>query len=284
MNGVVIIAAGHFIYSQMALNLAMGLKHTDSKTNITLLWQGQGRAHIEPYLTIFDQVIEIPSNLTDRNGFQIPIKAKMSMYDMSPYDTTIYLDADIIWFPFKPISQMFEELKDEEFTMANRSKDDLNTEPRLLWVKATELKNVYGDKEVYNLSSEFVYFKKTDSVKRLFDAANSAFDEPKLEFKRFAGSIPDELAFQIAMMETGMKPHKTPYLPMYWEPYEKKNLTVHELYKTEYFGYSVGGNLLSTQQKTIYDGLVKFYSKLFGIKYAFLAVNKREALPTRANI
>ena len=283
-KGIVMIAAGHYIYGNWALNLAMGLKQTDSKTNITLLWKGDVKQQIEKYISVFDNVIEIPNECIVRNGLTSYLRTKVCLYDLSPYDETIYIDADVMWFPFKPISQIFEQLKDIDITIGNRGKTDLNTDPKLIWSDPKEMRSIYGDVTIWNLSSEFMYFKKNDKVKEFFDIAKDVFDNPQVTYTRFSGTVPDELAFQIAMIKTGIKPHKENYLPFYWEPYEKKNKSLGDLYKQDWYGYSIGGCQLTVQQKSQYDALAKMYAKGYGIKFPFLSKDKRQMLSNRKEI
>lgn len=278
------IAAGIHTYGQWCTNLAMGLKQTDATTNITLLYQGKALELISQYISIFDQVIEIPKSCTTRNGLDSLLRAKVCLYELSPYDETIYIDADVMWLPYKPISQLFDEMKDIDITIGNRGKTDLNTNPKLIWCKSENMRAVYGDVTIYNLSSEFMYFKKNEKVQQFFEEAKKAFDVPGVDYTRFSGTVPDELAFQIAMIKTGVVPHKVPYLPFYWEPYEKKNKTLESLYKEGWYGYSIGGATLNYQQKMIYDALAKVYAKGFGIRFPFLSRNKRDILPSRKDI
>jgi hypothetical protein len=283
-RGVVIIAAGIHVYGQWAVNLAMGLKQTDSDTKITLLWKGKGLDLIHQYISIFENVIEIPDSVLERNGLESLLRTKVCLYDLSPYDETIYIDADVIWFPNKPISMLFDEMKNVDVTIGSRGKSDLSTDPRLIWSNPQEMLQKFGDVTIWNLSSEFMYFKKNDKVKEFFDIAQEAFDNPGVEYTRFAGTVPDELAFQIAMIKTGIKPHVDKFLPFYWEPYEKRNKSINDLYKENWYGYSIGGAQLTVQQKAIYDALVKNYAKGFGIKYPGMARSKREFLPNRREI
>ena len=282
VRGICIITAGSPYYGGWALNLAMGLKHTDANTNITLLNYGLGNNHIKPYLHIFDNVIDISKEMVTRNGFESMIKSKLWLHELSPYDETIFIDADVIWFPFKPISQLFDELQGVDFTIGCRSLSELDSKPRLVWSKSEDLKQ-FGDK-CYNLSSEFIYFRKSDKNAKFFELCRSIFDNPPVAYTRFDGGVPDELAFQIAMMMTDIKPHKTPFLPFYWESYEKKMRKVPEIYNTEFYGYSIGGAAINSHQKMIYDNLVKFYSSKFGIKNPFLCKSKKDLFKTRTLI
>jgi hypothetical protein len=284
LKGVVLIACGNVMYGNYALNLCLGIKQADSNVNITLIYSGNALNQIQLYLHNFDKIIQIPDECIKSNGFESLLRSKVCLYDITPYDTTIFIDSDCMWFPNKRINDLFEELKDIDFTIGNRSKNDLSTDPRLIWCKSEELIRVYGEVNIYNLSSEFIYFKKCDKVAEYFEYVKDSFDFPEVEYNRFGGTVPDELAFQIAMIKTEMEPHKTPYLVGYWEPYEKKQLNLSELYKTDKWFYSIGGNIMDPQMRLNYDTLAKIYATGFGIKYPFLSKNKRDVLLNRKNI
>jgi len=284
-KGICIIACGNPYYGAWSLNLAMGLRYTQPDCNITLLWQGNAKQYIEQYIFTFNKVIEIPKECTLSNGFESLLRAKVCLYDLSPYDETIFFDADTIWFPFKPVSKLFEELSNAEFSIGCRSKNDLaNTDPRLVWCSKEELVKHYGECNIFNLSSEFIYFKKTETIKLFFDEVKKCFDNPLVEYRRFSGTVPDELAFQIAMIKTGVEPHKVPFLPFYWEPFERKNKVLSDLYKTDYYGYSIGGSTLQPLQKDTYDTLAKVYGQNFGVKYPFLSKSKRDLFTNRNTV
>lgn len=286
-KGVVILALGDAYYGTWALNLAVSIKYSCPETNITLLWQGNGLLHISQHIHNFDKIVEVPKHITDRHGLQSLLRAKVCLYELSPYDETIFIDADVIWFPNKDkgINLVFESLKDVDFTMGCRSKNDLsNTDPRLIWCTVDEMKKTYGEVNIYNLSSEFIYFKKTERIKEFFEEAKKYFDEPNVEYVRFAGSVPDELAFQIAMIKTAVEPHKEKYLPFYWEQYEKQNKELQQLYKEDFYGYSIGGSTLLPMQVNVYNTLAKVYAANFGFKFPMLCKSKRELFTNRNTV
>jgi hypothetical protein len=287
-RGVVIIAAGDPYYGSWALNLCATIKQCSNNfgedISVTLLWQGSAKQYIEPYIGNFDKTIEIPKECTIRNGIDSLLRAKVCLYELSPYDETIYIDADVIWFPHpygKPISKLFSICEPNNFTIGCRNKNSITDDPRLIWVTTDNLKQAHNPTDIYNLSSEFIYFKKCDEVKNYFDLAKSFFDNPGLEYNRFAGTVPDELAFQIAMFKTNIKPHKDTFLPFYWEPYHRENKQLQQLYGTDYFGYSIGGNQLSTETKFVYDSLSKNIANLYGFRNPFLAYNKKDIIKLR---
>lgn len=282
-KGVLLIAAGNQIYGQMAFNLAMGLKMAQPDIKITLAWKDMGKHHIEHYLSYFDGVIEIPDAYISRNGIKTYIRSKTHVYDLSPYDETIFIDADVIYFPQRGVNTLFDELAPHDITFSCRGMADLNTNPRLVWADVDQYKKT-GATILHNISSEFMYFKKTESVKKFFECAQKFFDNPTIEYRRFDNTVPDELAFQLAMIETGIKPHTDIFVPFYWEGYEKKAMNVPALYNGKWFGYSMGGATISPLQKSIYDNLVNYYSQKFGVRFPFLARSKRDVIKSRTNI
>lgn len=285
MKGVVLIAAGSHYYGQMAFNLAMGLKYTDPSTSITLLWSGNGKNHLhEKHLSLFENIIEIPDEaLKNAHGMPVLVKPKTYLYDLSPYQETIFIDADVMWFPHKPISMLFDELQDVDFTMGCRGTSVLANNPKLIWAKAEEYEKT-GAEFIYNLSSEFIYFKKNKQNEDFFELAKTFYDHPQIEYKRFDGGLPDELAFQLSIIHSVTKPHKDLFLPFYWESYERKSLFVPEIYNGDWYGYSIGGNAMLPSTKALYDNLAIFYSQNFGVKYPFLAQNKKDVMKFRTNI
>jgi hypothetical protein len=283
-RGVIIIAAGFAQYYQMALNLAVSLKVADPLTKVCLLYSGPGLNHVRNAIHLFDDVIEISEQFITRNGLQSFLRAKTCLYELSPYDETILIDADVVWSPRKKISDLFEELKNLEFTIGCRSRNDLEIDKgiRAVWTSVEELKEKHGrggvekggagvkiEAKMYNLSSEFIFFKKTIKVENFFKKVQGYFDDPQVEYLRFGGTVPDELAFQIAMMQEPQDskclPHQIPFLPFYWEYYEKKQLEPNKIYD-RWYGYSMGGNVYTEQMKRIYSSLVGWYGSQYGVR------------------
>lgn len=284
-KGVCIIATHHTVYGQWALNLCMSIKCKEPKMKVALLHAKSGANHILAYQYLFDDFIQIPDECFDRNGFESTVRSKVCLYDLSPYDETIFIDADVIMFPTKGVSELFAMMEGKEFEMGSRG--DAQESDVFKWTGIDKLKEVYNTQEVYNLSSEFIYFKKGKVAKKIFQEAKKAFDNPKVDFRRFAGNIPDELAFQIAYIKTSHKPFQNPFLPFYWAHLEEKNkphLQANELYRTDKFGYSMGGNVQHDQPLAIYNNLARYFANQFGLRHFYPMKNKREAIHERHSI
>lgn len=283
-EGVLILALGHPYYGNYATQLCRSIKVTAPQMKVAVVCTSASMAHNPNHQ--FDHVIECPSEYFHTDGFEDFLKAKTFIYQLSPFDTTIFLDADTIWLPNKPISNLFNEFKDINFTISNRGREKLSDAKSgiIHWAEPTEIKSVYGNEGwLYNLASELIYFKKCKEMELFFELVQSIYVEPKIKYRKFGHGLPDELAFELAMIKTAVEPHVCPYIPIYWEQFERKTLPVHEMYD-QYYAYSLGGNLNSKQTENIYNALADHYNKQFGVRGYFPAKNKREWLKERHSI
>jgi len=292
-KGILLIACGHPNYGSMALNLAVSLKVTDPDVKIALAFAGESLNHIQQYplLDYFDKMIPVQPEAYTRNDNVEWIKAKTFMYDLSPWDETIFLDVDMIWHPVQKATDVFAQFKKVNLTFQNRGFLDLsgdNLDPKYsMWADVNDVKALYRFKKgkYYQLHSEFVYFKKSEKVKTFFDTAKHEYDNLLVDNFVFGGGIPDELPFGIAMIKTGLYPHATPFTPVYWEVTEKRDMhrNPRELYET-FVAYSTGGSFHADKMKQFYNTLAQFYFNKAGLQYPYKLTDKRAYLPERKNI
>lgn len=291
-KGVVICAWSHPFYGNYAAQLAASIKYTTGLP-VTLLYTPSAITHFtDVHKSFFSQMIEIPNECFFSNGIYQPFVAKLYAYALSPYDATIQLDADMILFPQgRNLNSIFEELNEVDFTIQNRANYDITSDLKPdMWANLQDIKEAYKVESgtLFYVSSEFIYYRKTKENKKLFNTAVKLFDTLKIQYKRFAGGIPDELPLSIAMLLQGIKPHKEAYRPIYWEAAEKRNLSTKELYglqsSGEYIGYSIGGHLPSSGRMVeVYNNVVKFYASQYGFT-PFPFKEKRSFIPQRATI
>lgn len=295
-RGVIIAALDNPYYGNYAFQLALSIKHTAPDVSISLLCNDSGKSHLSSdKLSIFDKILKVNKVAVTSNGRAATLKFKTYLYDVSPYDETIYLDADTLFSPKKSIYDLFNSIpKEVNFTMQNRGSQDLkdSTDEQLnsrfnIWANSLHIKKSYNFKEgkIYNLSSELIYFKKDKEVEKLFKTAQKEYDNIKVQHEDFNGGVPDELPFCIAMIKTGLYPHVIGWRPFYWESFDKKRLLhkPNELYN-QYYGVSFGGNFQEDFIKKFYKNLAHFYCNKFGVQYVFPLHNKRSFLPGRHTI
>jgi hypothetical protein len=269
-KGVLILAMGHPYYGEMAANLAMSLKFADKETKICLAWEGDAKNHLTPArLNLFDVIKEVPKEYILKDGKKAYFKAKTYINKLTPFEETIFLDADMIWFGKRGVNVLFEQLKDLDFTIQNRDFIDfaepIVNEKYSIWANVQEIKDTYKftKGKYYSLHSEFIYFKKTKAVEAYFKDVQEIYENPKVKATVFAGDIADELAFTIAMCKHELYPHKTPFLPIYWAKAET-SISINKAIEN-FFGYSMGGNVTNSTMTQKYDAMAKAYAYRLGL-------------------
>jgi hypothetical protein len=294
-RGVLIIALGNSYYGQLAANLAASLKFTAPNIPIHLVWAEDALTHLsEQKKGLFDSTQECPHEYfhVDRGGVERKsyVKAKTHMYDLSPFEETIFIDADVIMCPYLTVDKMFDQLAHLDFTMENRSRVNLaEIQPGAdyLWADIQDIKKTFKISQgfLYGLHSEFVYFKRNQTVRKFFTSVKKYFKDPKVKMTHvFDGDIPDEFAFAMAMIEHGLYPHECPFIPLYWFLTDRGKGTSMQYVHANYSGYSVGGN--QTPQSVIqnYNSMARAYFQRLGVQHPFRLIRKRSVLPSRAKM
>lgn len=306
-QGIILLALGQPHYGNYAANLAMSIKFNLPDMPIALLHDDTAIRHIsgDKRIKLFDQLVEVPKEIYQVNGENRYIRTKNFLYSLTPFEETLFLDADIVLFPnvADSISKLINELSEFDFSVSSRGfyeLDKLSDNTYSQWVKIEDVKKAYGLKKgrYYGLHSEFFWFKKTaknDKFFSLVESITADFDSYKVithdhsvhhsaislinevEVRRavFASGTPDELPYAIAMAKMKQYPHKDNFTPIYWElaDYNKLIHKVKELY-SQYIGLSWGGNRTPAETTKLYNLLVKFYTGKGGYKYFPLIAKK----------
>lgn len=292
-RGVLIIALGHPYYGQYAANLAMSLLHTAPELKISLVHDHAAISHMRAEeVNMFDKMIPCKDEWMRLHGLEQYIMSKLFINKMSPYDETLFLDADMIWHPKRSVIDLFKSFSDLDFTMQNRGSQDLSQEnipdSASHWCNLNQLKKDYNIKKGtwWHLSSEFIYFKKTKEVDAMFKDAQLHYKTLKTAHTQFADGIPDELCFSLAMLKhIKIVPHRISFTPIFWNQAEKnvRSLEPRDLH-ARYFGYSMGGANNPKSAKSYYDNLVQYYARTKGIQLPFKAKDKSSFVKGRNNI
>lgn len=278
MLGIILIATGAPFYGRMAYNLTVTIKATEDFP-VTILYKDSALSHLtEKQKKLFDSIIEIQTN---------SFAAKLSLYDYSPYDRTLYLDADMAWLPNRKPSELFSTLEDVDFTGITEGyfdydlNEDHGNKMYHYWC------DVLQAKEKYNLSgkyfqwrSEVIYFRKGEVAKKLFDDAKKVYANPQVDVKKFANEIPDELAINISACSNGIEPHVFKWFPAYWHRLHGEGRALGEIAQN-YYLLSVGGNYASGVMKDCYNRVCKAAHNKKGLQYLFTLQSKKAVLPQR---
>ncbi len=257
-RGVLLIALGHSQYGNMAVNLANSIKYNNKNTKVHLVYTESAFTQVTDFSN-FDSKEICPKEYYMNGAQTVFIKAKTHLYDLTPFDETIFLDVDTILFGGKDFNKFFDEFKDIDFTAENYGLINRPRKDSHIWFDAKEAVEAYNPQyEMYEIRSQMIYFKKNDKMATFFETVKDVFNNPKIKGFKFDGYLPDEMAFNIATGIVGIVPHKSPYFAIYWE--KTDNTMPWSYVVKQFFGYSIGGNYISNKASTIYHNLAKAQS------------------------
>jgi hypothetical protein len=249
MRGILTIAMKHTLYGRYAYNLALSAKSADMNVQVAVIADEEALRHLHPgQRMIFDYIIEPKS--------EKPLVNKFHVCELSPFQETLFVDADMIFSPMADFNEFFRSMTTIDWTMANRGKDDI-VKGISEWTTKEDIAEAYGEVEQwYDLSSEWIYFKKNDLSYSIFANAEMYYEDNKLKVREFAGDRPDEPYFNLSLISVDHKPHQAPYQPTYWQPAMKGFPGVMGI-KKGWMAFSVGGKSIPQQQMQVYDELAK---------------------------
>jgi hypothetical protein len=239
-------------------------------------------------LALFDSMRKCPEEAVMKNGKLVYFRAKTWMYELSPFEETLFLDADMLWFSARSVNQLIATLGDVEWTIQNRGYIDLsqqgNESEKYFWGDIKDVRKCFPQGRLYSLHSELVWFKRSDATKAYFDLVRQVYDHPPVKAFEFAGDIADELAFALACMRLDRYPHRTPFSPVYWYKMDSRQGTEITRLKEKFYAYSVGGCDVSALEMKKYNFLARGYASRMGVQYPFRLQPKRKFLPERHSI
>ncbi|MBA3830080.1 MAG: hypothetical protein H0X33_14155 [Taibaiella sp.] len=280
LKGIVIVAVGHAQYGRMAYNLALSIKAVED-ISICVVKSDFSLAHLSiKQLEIFDHVVDLPGDAPIGCG------AKLWANLVTPYDCTLVLDADMLWLPERPPSELFDELKDAPFTAITEGyhPDNLH-EKYFLWADPDEIKSKYDIKseKLYQWRSEVMYFKK--GMDSFFELTRQIYIAPGLSTEKLYGNTTaDELALVIACGMLDIHPHEYKWIPAYWYLMNGGRIPeITEIYGRFYLA-SFGANQASGDAIKLYDKIMKIACYKKGLPHVFPLISKKSYLPERAKM
>jgi len=186
-------------YVKLAYGLALSLKHSQTSISGLSIAITPGTTVDARYAWAFDQIIEIPwgDNAADKDW---KLENEWKTAWMSPYDETIKLDCDMLFF--NDISRWWENLaqQDKHVICANTVLDwrgDL--------IKSDYCRKVFTGNQLPNIYTAFMYFRKSQEVFDFFELAKyitwnwEKFFETMLEPSTRPEYFSTDVAFALAM-------------------------------------------------------------------------------------
>lgn len=295
-KGIILLALGHPNYARMAAALAASIRMKDDSIPIALLHDGDVVRYLkreERDLFAMDICIE-SYYYTNEDGSFNPLKARIHYYELSPFTKTLSIDVDNIWLQKKKVSDVFNELDGVPFTIQNAGYQtcDENIDPGMsVWAPIQGIINAYGlsGKRWYKTYGDWLYFEKSNAAKKLMGRAKKIFmSPPKADVCGFIGqTIPDELAYSIAIAQTEVHPHKDDYhaTSYYHVTSLKRHRLLHPYQLGElYFTLSMGGSTTPIELSKTYNTISSAAYQAMGLQHPYKWQDKRNFLQVRKNM
>jgi hypothetical protein len=281
MDGIIILALKKTSYYYSAFNLAVSIKHFNPEINITLLSDGGHKPHFLSYCySVFDQIKEIAlCDYIDKDGSFQPGLAKISLYKYTPYDNTLYIDADSLCL--QDARPVIEHCKSKGgFIYSNvigsgGYKDDIMYN---VWGK-NEFQYPYFDipldHTLNTINSSWLFIKKSDEAKNFFTELRTYWDKgfglENLRNKWGNGTYPDELFFNGVMAKNKIDPKiDLPVMFMGNEYVKETNTQIAERYHfITMYGVGKGNTTVKPRYQEWYDHLCFVYFEKIKLPFRF---------------
>lgn len=275
-RGILLIANGHPLYGFYAHNLVVGLKYHSPEIPVALVtdWAAINGLDNEDRGR-FDIIIDTKKEwITGHNEKTDYLKCKLHIGEITPFNKTLYLDVDMQWCVHKTPADAFDSLNGIEFTIANRGEATGNR--RTEWMDLSEGEK-YGVTKLYDISSEWIYFESPTVMNK----AVEIYNENRLKVDEFDLNVPDEPYISMAMAVCGIEPHKSPYVPTYWQPwYHSKFHNIDFIYDNHY-AMSIGGRANPAPIRQKVDALTGKYFYESGINKNYYKAQDKQRVFTR---
>jgi len=301
-KGVIILALGHANYGRMALNLAISLKSKNEVDVCLLHSEGMDTIYNHNERQFFDRFVKVPEDYYTYKGKKEYQMAKTYMYDLSPYQRTIYLDADSIWLPDKNINELFHKCWNNPVLFQCIHQWDIQKEWGCLWTACDgpneglkQIRELYGIKDnrtIYEMQSSFMYFEKSAVASAFYHTAKDCYLKRPFQFFQWNNGIPDELVFNISTAINRITLPEFPYTPLFFvdyahrfqgDPRRETRFNNRNTIFQKYYAFSMAGNSNPQRAVELYDDLVKGYYSMYPsrLRFPWLWKQKRQYLETR---
>jgi hypothetical protein len=291
-RGILLLALGAPEYGGMAANLAASIRYSDPDIAIHLVHSERSLSMLsEAHRRLFTSFAECPESFYTRQGQKEYIRAKTHLYELTPFEETLFLDADMYILPHSRMSSVMEQISAScHFTIENRGYADLSLHDTKLdphyssWVNILDVKrhySAYG--RFYHLHSEFIFFKKNEKNKQFFDTVKEVYDSRPVPWTVFDGSVPDEYAYDIATCITGHHPHRDQYIAIYWHAMDGR-LDWNKQVVKNYIGFSLGGNYIPDWIQNKVNAYKQLYKQKLKLPHLFHIAPKRRWNARRRSI
>ena len=278
----------------MAYNVALTIKANSPEVPIAILYNKNALDHLsESRHQVFDQMIELTdTSLWTINGQLNYAYPKLHLNAISPFEETIFLDVDTAWCGNNEIQSLFDQCSKYDFVIKNRNFFDMKSQltndgkPLWFWVNESEVAEAYKIRsgKMYSVHAEFIYFKKTDKSKLIFDTAIEVANDVKVESGlKWAGQNNcDEVPFSLSLLLNKVS-IPVGFNPIHWYSADGEFMQRRDI-MDNYSLISSGGNSFPKSLRSFYNDLIHCAAQQLNMPAGFPHQDKKTFLQERQSI
>ena len=277
-DGVLIIAVGKPVFGRLAYNLAQSIWINDPQVPIALLHDGDSLRDLDQrHKYVFSIMTKLDRKVSHPNGALAPFRLKLMLPQITPFQRTLFLDADSLVFPGKSTSNMIRDLSLSGCSVQTNC-STINQFVRgyvFAWSDlqiARETLGISGD--MYLISSSFMFFNRDETAGAFYAKALEIHDrvmngEIKLGYLNYRGQIPDEPMLAFASGLTNIKMISPYSVGVSGNEPSVRDSDMHAFIKDKYF-MTTPGSGSNAYWENYYNNTVRLQSRQRGLTFPFL--------------
>lgn len=280
------VALGYELYGSCAVNLVKSIKAYEPAIEVCLVHDSKSISHLSPdELKLFNHfAVADPSDymVLGRAQYQ---RMKLCVSKYTPFEKSLYIDVDTMWFPKKKISELINHFTDLDFFIGKNGEYNPLTKTKAaenytFWGDIRNIVNYYKLKNpVPQTISGVFWFKKSGYCESLFKRCLDIYDDQRAPCVKWANGKADEFCFNVALSEMNFKQQNSHLVY-----FDKTNgvITREQMYNN-FWGIAAGGNKLIDRVRELYNDLVDLYYSVFPVGIKRYHVDKAALIKERRN-
>jgi hypothetical protein len=261
MDGILIIALGHELYAKFAYNNALTCFDSNENIPITIVTEESciSAIRIEDLKAIGVNFVYVNTDDCLIDGVKNYQLFKLKMFDLSPYDRTLYLDADTIINSFKDIGDIFGKCTNKDFQplvagLWHNGDKRIHGKKYTHWCK--DVNQIYAyhklsNPVLYQTQTSAICFNKSQKAKEIFKVAYGTYLDKNLPSIKWAGGYPDEYCINVALSLLDEK-IIYPFTPIHCVN-TNGEMTSFNILRERFYGMSMAGTKFTPIQHKLYD-------------------------------
>lgn len=265
MDGLLLIAIGHELYAKFAYNCALSFFCSNPNIPITIVTEEScigaiGAERIKDLENIGVSFVNVNTEeciIDGKKNYQL---YKLRMPELSPYNKTLYLDADTIINNYKNIGDIFGKCTNIDFqplcaAVYHFGEKRLHGHKYTHWGKIDEIVSYHKlvHPFFYQTQTSAICFDKTESVKDLYKIAYNIYLDKNIPSVKWAGGYPDEYCFNVAL-NVQKRNIMYPFTPIHGHN-TNGEATAYPFVRDKFYGMQVAGVKFSPVVHKVYNNM-----------------------------